>query len=69
MLAGRWSMRGSGPDLLLKDLSGWQHSLVRRSPTGDWRFLIDTWTRTSQEGQELGGCSASCRLSRASMRL
>jgi ketosteroid isomerase-like protein len=42
-LAGHWSMRGTGPDLTRLDLSGWQHSMVRRGRAGDWRFLVDRW--------------------------
>lgn len=44
MLTGRWNLRGSGPDLTRLDIFGWQHSLVRRSLTGDWRFLVDCWS-------------------------
>ena len=43
MLTGRWNMRGAGPNLVPLLMFGWQHSVVRRSQAGVWRFLIDRW--------------------------
>jgi ketosteroid isomerase-like protein len=53
-LAGRWTLRGTGPDLVPLDLFGWQHSVVRRSLAGDWRFLLDHWVVESEVDGQCG---------------
>ena len=42
LTSAKWSMTGTGPDGSPVSLAGESTEVVRRQPSGDWLFVIDT---------------------------